>query len=126
MHPPRIEPTPLSPPSSRIAILPSAVLLPVQYLLWGAYDSTVFLFGLPLSLLLAALIFFWPRDVKLKRWRKRLAALLAVRYQLAPGGLALLLENDDHMAVYLQRFLAQKAGPQVRVTGREHPKSSQS
>jgi len=27
---------------------------------------------------------------------------------------------------YLQRFLAQKAGPQVRVTGREHPKSIQS
>jgi uncharacterized protein (DUF58 family) len=40
------------------------------------------------------------------RWRKRLAAVLSVRYHLDPGGLALLLEDDEQFALYTQRFLA--------------------
>jgi len=40
------------------------------------------------------------------RWRKRMAALLSVQYQLAPGGLAVLLEDDECFSLYLQRFLA--------------------
>jgi uncharacterized protein (DUF58 family) len=40
------------------------------------------------------------------RWRKRLAALLAVQYDLGPGGLSVLMEDDERMARYLQRFLA--------------------
>jgi hypothetical protein len=43
--------------------------------------------------------------------RKRLAALLAVRYGLGPGGLAQLLENEDALAVHLQRFLAEHQVP---------------
>ena len=39
------------------------------------------------------------------RWRKHLAALLSLRYGLAPGGLAALLEDDDLCSHYLQRFL---------------------
>jgi uncharacterized protein (DUF58 family) len=49
---------------------------------------------------------FFPRQRRWLRWRKRLTALLAVRYELAPGGLALLLENDDLFGQHLQRFLA--------------------
>jgi uncharacterized protein (DUF58 family) len=48
-----------------------------------------------------------PTTHRLYRWRKQLAAILAVRYGLAPGGLAMLLEDDDQCAYYLQRFLAE-------------------
>jgi uncharacterized protein (DUF58 family) len=41
------------------------------------------------------------------RWRKQLAAILSVLYDLGPGGLALLLEDDVAMGKYLQRFLAE-------------------
>ncbi len=41
------------------------------------------------------------------RWRKKLAAVLAIRYGLAPGGLALLLEDDEALGHYFQRFLAE-------------------
>jgi uncharacterized protein (DUF58 family) len=40
------------------------------------------------------------------RLRKQLVALLSVRYSLTPGGLALLLEDDERCVLYLQRFLA--------------------
>jgi hypothetical protein len=49
--------------------------------------------------------FLFSRRRWLQRCRKRLAALLSVRYGLAPGGLALLLEDDERCATYLQRFL---------------------
>jgi uncharacterized protein (DUF58 family) len=45
------------------------------------------------------------------RWRKRLAALLAVEQGLLPGGLTTLLEDDDAMALALQRFLADHRVP---------------
>jgi uncharacterized protein (DUF58 family) len=48
---------------------------------------------------------------RLARWRKKLAALLSVRYGLDPGGLALLLEDDDSYSLYLQKFLAEHQVP---------------
>ena len=48
---------------------------------------------------------------RLFRWRKRLAALLSVRYGLAPGGLAVLIEDDDAFSLLLQRFLAEHQVP---------------
>jgi len=45
------------------------------------------------------------------RWRKELAALLSVRHGVAPGGLALLLEDDEQCGLYLQRFLAEHHVP---------------
>ncbi len=39
------------------------------------------------------------------RWRKQLAAICAVRYELGPRGLAMLLEDDERCVHYLQRFL---------------------
>jgi uncharacterized protein (DUF58 family) len=59
-----------------------------------------------LSLRQAILARVSPRRRTQYRWRKQLAALLSVRYGLAPGGLALLLEDDERCAWYLQRFLA--------------------
>jgi uncharacterized protein (DUF58 family) len=61
---------------------------------------------------------FWPRfplwtrplrpaHHRAYRWRKQLAAIMAVRYDLGPGGLALLLEDDTACGQYLQRFLAE-------------------
>ena len=49
---------------------------------------------------------FFPGRRRLYAWRKRLAAFLSVRNGLAPGGLAHLLEDDGHMGMVLQRFLA--------------------
>src|SRR5262249_1262048 len=46
-----------------------------------------------------------------KRWRKRLAALLSVRYGLFPGGVEALLEDDDQFVLLLQRFLAEHQVP---------------
>lgn len=54
---------------------------------------------------------FAPQRRRLARWRKRLAALLAVRHGLGPGGLALLLEDDEQLALHLQRFLAEHQVP---------------
>jgi uncharacterized protein (DUF58 family) len=45
------------------------------------------------------------------RWRKRLAALMSLHYGLAPGGLALLMEDDKMCSRYLQRFLAEHHVP---------------
>jgi uncharacterized protein (DUF58 family) len=45
------------------------------------------------------------------RWRKRLAALLSVRYGLAPGGLVALMEQDGPFSLYVQRFLAEHQVP---------------
>lgn len=48
-----------------------------------------------------------PTAHRLYRWRKQLAAILSVRYRLAPGGLAMLMEDDELCAHHLQRFLAE-------------------
>ncbi len=53
--------------------------------------------------------FPWPR--RQRRWRKKLAAVLSVRHGLAPGGLGVLLEDDELMALHLQRFLAEHHVP---------------
>jgi uncharacterized protein (DUF58 family) len=87
-------------------VLPSALFLLAQTLFLGQMNRGAIALGLPISLFFSALIFFWPREAKLVRWRKRLAALLSIRYSLAPGGLALLLENHEQIGHYLQRFLA--------------------
>jgi uncharacterized protein (DUF58 family) len=45
------------------------------------------------------------------RWRKQLAAILSARYDLAPGGLGVLLEDDDAFARLSQRFLSEHHVP---------------
>ena len=39
------------------------------------------------------------------QWRKQLAALLAMQHDLGPGGLALLLEDDERFVLEVQQFL---------------------
>ncbi len=50
---------------------------------------------------------FSPAYHREYRQRKQLSAILAVRYNLGEGGLALLLENDERSIHYLQRFLVE-------------------
>jgi uncharacterized protein (DUF58 family) len=50
---------------------------------------------------------FSPSMCRAQRWRKLLAAILAVRYELGPGGVGLLMEDDLTCAEFLQRFLAE-------------------
>jgi hypothetical protein len=54
---------------------------------------------------------FWtrlsPAMHREQRWRKQMAAILSVRYELGPGGIGLLMEDDVTCADVLQRFLAE-------------------
>jgi uncharacterized protein (DUF58 family) len=76
-------------------------LLPVlSLLLWG---TTGFLFGVD--------ALTGRRKRRRDRWRKQLAAILSARHGLAPGGLAMLLEDDDAFALLLQRFLTEHQVP---------------
>jgi uncharacterized protein (DUF58 family) len=68
-------------------------------------------FALALGYLRIPAAVFFPMRRRLLRWRKQLAAILSVQYGMAPGGLALLLEDDDLMSLYLQRFLADQQVP---------------
>jgi uncharacterized protein (DUF58 family) len=71
----------------------------------GAVIASLFLFiRIPSA-------WFFPRRRRWLRWRKQLAALLSVRYGLAPGGLGLLLEDDERFGFYLQRFLSEHHVP---------------
>jgi uncharacterized protein (DUF58 family) len=54
---------------------------------------------------------FFPRRRRWEAWRKRLAALLSVRYGLAPGGLALLMQDDQRFIQCMQQFLAEHHVP---------------
>lgn len=54
---------------------------------------------------------FYPRRRRFYRWRKQLAAILSVRHGLLPGGLGMLLEDDEQFAVHCQRFLAEHQVP---------------
>jgi uncharacterized protein (DUF58 family) len=54
---------------------------------------------------------FSPQKRRLARWRKRLAAILAERYHLAPGGVGILIEDDEQFSLCLQRFLAEHQVP---------------
>jgi uncharacterized protein (DUF58 family) len=83
--------------------------------LFGRTQESIFLF---LSTLVITLAFLVYLDIAFKghrrvRWRKRLAAILSIRYGLAPGGLALLMEEDEQFSIYLQRFLADHQVPFV-------------
>jgi uncharacterized protein (DUF58 family) len=89
---------------------PAAAQPVLPYVFW----LTVFLWLLVSTLLPWAFLLDSMAGVRIrrrKRWRKRLAALLSVRYGLLPGGLATLLEDDDQFVLLLQRFLAEHQVP---------------
>src|SRR5262249_49239233 len=70
-----------------------------------------FVFLLLLLPVLRVFPLFFPRRRRHEAWRKRLAALLSVRYGLAPGGLAALMEDDRRFAECVQHFLAEHHVP---------------
>jgi uncharacterized protein (DUF58 family) len=57
------------------------------------------------------LVRLYPYYHRLYRWRKQVAAVLSVRYGLNPGGLAMLLEDDELCRHYVERFLAEHQTP---------------
>src|SRR5262249_26374502 len=71
----------------------------------------VITFFTTLVVLLISPSFFFPVPRRLLPLRQKLAAPLSVHYGLAPGGLAMLLEDDERMGTYLQRFLAEHHVP---------------
>ncbi len=80
---------------------------------WWAWPfvqlARVFLFQVRPRTLLGN--FFGSFAPRLYRWRKQVAAALAVRYDLGPGGLALLLEDDEQCSQHVQRFLSEHQVP---------------
>src|SRR5262249_46756983 len=85
----------------REALLPSLestcfagiLLLGLIYPLWSGFVRD----SVPL--------WFSARRRRQTRYRKKLAALMAHRYELGPGGLELLLRDDREFSTYLERFL---------------------
>jgi uncharacterized protein (DUF58 family) len=66
---------------------------------------------LALSYLRLPRYFFFPERRRLARQRKPLAALLSMRHGLGPGGLELLLADDELFSRQVQRFLAEHHVP---------------
>jgi uncharacterized protein (DUF58 family) len=83
-----------------LVLVVGGVLVAGPALCWNLFFALV---------LLDALFAFKRR--RLEGWRKRLAAILSVRYGLGAGGLEALLEDDDAFALWLQRFLADHQVP---------------
>jgi uncharacterized protein (DUF58 family) len=73
--------------------------------------TIVVVLAMPLIYVRVPPTLFFPARRRQATWRKRLAALFSVRYGLGPGGLALLLEDDDRCNRYLQRFLSEHQVP---------------
>jgi uncharacterized protein (DUF58 family) len=118
-----------------VAFLPLAVLALLFYLLGDLFYPLAGLFfplpdvmlailagGLTASVLIlyytvvnraghALGLLFEKRRRLVARWRKQLAAIVSERYGLAPGGLGVLLEDDESFALYVQRFLADHQVP---------------
>ncbi len=103
-------------------ILPVFLLLARGVLKMRVLDNLLLfvLFLAPLSALTAwgGAMFLYGVDAmtgwnkrRRDRWRKQLAAIVSARYGLAPGGLAALLEDDDALSLYLQRFLNEHQVP---------------
>ncbi len=91
---------------------PEQIPVPPELLFLAAALGVVF--GYPAVRAVAGAFLTGPftfGERRLARWRKQLAAILSARYGLAPGGLALLLEDDARCALYLQRFLAEHQVP---------------
>jgi uncharacterized protein (DUF58 family) len=89
-----------------------------RLILNGSLDPWIFLTLVPpaASVLFGVVFIFGTlvisgRTLQLAYWRKRLAALFAIRYGTGPGGLASLLEDDDQFALQIQRFLGEHQVP---------------
>ncbi len=89
-------------------LLMSFVLSPADRALFLICSAALsLLVTLILFAVIAFTILFSGRQRQLAAWRKRLAALLAVRHGLGNGGLEALLEDDDLFTLQMQQFLAE-------------------
>jgi hypothetical protein len=92
-------------------------LFPIPEVLWwvigGALAASMAMLYYRGLLFLYRALGQWlsSRKRRLARWRKRLAAILAERYSLGPGGLGILLEDDEQFSLCMQRFLAEHQVP---------------
>jgi uncharacterized protein (DUF58 family) len=82
------------------------VSLPISILL-----TVIVMLAMPLIYVRIPPTLFFPARRRRIGWRKALAALFSARYGLGPGGLGLLLEDDDRCNRYLQRFLSEHQVP---------------
>lgn len=91
----------------------AGVLFSLYLFFTGETQVAIFLFLSILVMTLGFLVFlnYTLRGFRRVRWRKRLAAILSVQYGLVPGGLAVLMEDDEHFSLCLQRFLADHQVP---------------
>jgi uncharacterized protein (DUF58 family) len=85
-------------------------LLPIVGVALAA-SALVLYYGTVVFLLRALWMWLSSKKRRLARQRKCLAAILAERYGLSPGGLGLLLENDEQFSLFMQRFLAEHQVP---------------
>jgi uncharacterized protein (DUF58 family) len=106
--------------STVLLVLVGLGVLSWTTLLYALYSPSSFLFWLSLissvasvgaTIFLAATLIATARHRRLGRYRKQLAALLSVRYNLGPGGLSALLEDDDAFVLLTQRFLGEHQVP---------------
>jgi uncharacterized protein (DUF58 family) len=98
-------------------VFPATLYSLLRLFLWlglPALPSLVLLFSLPLLVSSSGYLLILlanRRQQRLMAWRKRLAAIVSARYGLGPGGLAVLLEDNDAFSLYLQRFLSEHQVP---------------
>src|SRR5262249_14340201 len=76
----------------------------------ATYLALIVLFGLLFTIWIGFVrdsvpLLFSSRRRRLTRYRKKLSALFAHRYDLGPGGIELLLRDGDQFGSYLERFL---------------------
>jgi uncharacterized protein (DUF58 family) len=107
--PPLLSATALLFPPLAGLVLAAVFALPLPPLAAGAL--VLLLPVLIPTLLYLFILLINRRLLRRARWRKRLAALLAVRHGLGAGGLEALLEDEDCFALHLQRFLAEHQVP---------------
>ena len=89
--------------------LPETVLLIIGVAL--AVSMAVLYYTGVVFLMRSLWMWLSSKNRRLARRRKCLAAVLAERYNLAPGGLGILLEDDEQFSLVMQRFLAEHQVP---------------
>jgi uncharacterized protein (DUF58 family) len=79
---------------------------------WLVLSSLLSTVSVVLALAATVFILLFTGPVRRRAlWRKQMAAILSVRYELGPGGPGMLLEDDDALALLLQRFLSDHQVP---------------
>ncbi|HEV3205253.1 MAG TPA: DUF58 domain-containing protein [Gemmataceae bacterium] len=88
-----------------VAIAQLAERLPIRPELVVLFLALICL-GMGISFIRIPASAFFPHKRRMGRWRKQLAAVLSVRFGLAPGGLSVLMEDDERFGQLLQQFMA--------------------